>query len=60
MHGLLILGGLILVFVIVIHLIFRVVKFTFAALLLCLAFIVVVHLFRQYFGIDLIGEIARL
>jgi len=60
MHGLLILAGLIFVFVIVIHLIFRVIKFTIAAVLLCVAFVVVVHLFRQYLGIDLIGEIARL
>jgi len=59
MHGLLILGGLILVFVIVIHLIFRVIKFTFAAILLCIALIAVVHVFRQYLGIDLIGEISQ-
>jgi hypothetical protein len=60
MHGLLILAGLIFVFVIVIHLVFRVIKFTIAAIFLCIALVVVIHLFRQYFGIDLVSEIARL
>jgi hypothetical protein len=59
MHILLLGLGLFLVFILVIHLIFRVIKFTIASFLLGLAIVAVIYFFRQYFGIDLIGEIAR-
>lgn len=60
MHAILVIAGLILVFIIAIHLIFRVLKFTLASIFLILALVAVLYIFRQYFGIDLIGEIARL
>jgi len=59
MHVLLLGAGLLLVFVIVIHLVFRVIKFTIASFLLCIALVAVIYFFRQYFGIDLIGAIGR-
>ena len=59
MHAILVIVGLIFVFIIAIHLIFRVLKFTLASIFLILALVAVLYIFRQYFGIDLIGEIAR-
>ncbi len=59
MHVILLGVGLFLVFLVIIHLVFRVVKFTFASFLLIVALVVILYFFRKYFGIDLIGEIAR-
>jgi len=60
MHVLLLGAGLFLVFILVIHLVFKMIKFTIAVFLLGLAIVAVIYFFRQYFGIDLIGAIGRL
>jgi hypothetical protein len=58
MHAILIIGGLILVFMIVVHIVFRVIKFTIMTFLLGVALVAVLYFFKQYLGIDLIGELA--
>jgi hypothetical protein len=59
MHASLVVLGLFIVLVIVVHLVFRVIKFTLGFILLGLALVAVVYVFRHYLGIDLIGVIAR-
>jgi len=57
MHSFLILAGVVLVIMILVHIIFRVIKFTIVVFLLGAALIAVVYYFQQYLGIDLIGII---
>lgn len=59
MHGFLIALGIIIVLMIVVHIVFKVVKFTLSVFVLGLAFIAVVYCFQHYFGIDLLAEIAK-
>ena len=47
------------IFMILIHIIFRVVKFTIVVFLMGVALIGVLYVFQHYLGIDLIGEISR-
>jgi hypothetical protein len=60
MQGLLVGGGLLLVLIIVVHLIFKVIKFTLSVFLLGLALLLVFYVFQQYLGIDLGAVIQRL
>jgi len=59
MHGFLVIAGVIAVVVIVVHMIFKVIKFTIGVLLLGVALIAVVYVFQQYLGIDLPAVISK-
>lgn len=52
-------AGVFLVLVILVHIFFRVIKFTLSVFLLGVALIIVVQLFQSWFGIDLIAVIER-
>ncbi len=51
--------GMLLVLIIVIHIIFRVIKFTISVFFLGIVLILVVYGFQQYLGIDLLAGINR-
>lgn len=53
MHGFLVAVGVLAVVVILVHIFFKVIKFTFGVLLLGIALMAVVYVFQVYFGIDL-------
>jgi hypothetical protein len=55
MHLLLVGLGVVIVLVIVVHIIFKVIKFSFGVLFLGIALVLVIYVFRQYFGIDLLS-----
>jgi len=59
MHGILVIVGVIIVVMILVHIIFRVIKFTLSVFLFGIALIAVLYVFQQYFGIDLIAAIER-
>ncbi len=59
MHLSLVVVGVFIVLLIVVHIIFRVIKFTFMFFLLGVALVGVVYIFQHYFGIDIIAEIER-
>ncbi len=55
MHTFLIGIGVVLVLMVVVHIIFKVIKFTIAVFLLGVALLVIIYCFQNYLGIDLIG-----
>ena len=52
-------GWLFLVLLIVVHVIFKVVKFTFMLFLFGVAVVSLFYIFQHYFGIDLVAEISK-
>ena len=59
MNGLLVAVGVLIVLMLVIHIVFRIIKFTISVFLLGVALIATVYIFQQYFGIDLVAVISR-
>ena len=58
MHGILVAFGVLIVFMILVHIFFRIVKFTISVFLFGIALIGTVYAFQAWFGIDLIEVIA--
>ncbi|MDP9128180.1 MAG: hypothetical protein M3N08_07985 [Pseudomonadota bacterium] len=55
MHGILVLMGVIAVLIILVHIVFKVIKFTVIVFVLGAALVALIYVFQQYFGIDLIA-----
>jgi hypothetical protein len=57
MHGFLVAIGVVIVLMIIVHIIFKVIKFTLGVFLFGIALIAVVYVFQTFFGIDLLSII---
>ena len=59
MHEILAIVGVVLVIIIVVHIVFRIIKFTMLVLVLGVGLVAVLYGFQEYLGIDLIAIIAN-